>query len=71
MIKKGNRVRIKNNLSEELIKLGFFEETIEALEEIIGKEYTVYDLWEDERQIYATVDLCLEIPIQCLELIQS
>lgn len=43
------------------------------MEELIGGNYFVYDMWVDEQtgQEYATVDLCLEIPMQCLEKYKS
>ena len=69
MIKVGDSVTVKDNLVEELSKLEFEDYVIETMKELIGNNYFVYDIWidEDNRQRYATVDLCLEIPIQCLE----
>ena len=41
------------------------------MKSIIGAEYEVYSIWEDKysKQKYATVDLCVEIPLQCLDII--
>ena len=69
MIKIGDSVVIKENLVEELIKLEFDDHIIEMMKKLIGNKYFVYDIWNDKQtnQEYVTVDLCLEIPIQCLE----
>lgn len=69
MIQKGKKYVVKNNLVEELTKLNFDETTVEMMaEEYIGKEIEVYDFWMDtnDKQEYVTVDLCVEIPVQCL-----
>lgn len=67
----GDKVIVKNNLREELRKLKFGETTCEAMEErFAGTICEVFNLWKGESgQEYATVDLCCEIPIQCLEVI--
>ena len=69
MIKIGDSVVIKENLVEKLIKLEFDDHIIEMMKKLIGNKYFVYDIWNDKQtnQEYVTVDLCLEIPIQCLE----
>jgi len=69
--KIGSEVRIKENLLDEMRKLEFEESSIESMSVLIGKEKEVYFLWIDRPsgQAYATVDLCCEIPIQCLELL--
>lgn len=73
-ISVGSNVIIKENLCEELTKLDFMEETVDMMKELIGHTYEVFDIWEDEfnnnNQKYVTVDLCVEIPIQCLELVE-
>ena len=39
-------------------------------ERFANTEQEIFDLWEnDDGQKYATVDLCCEIPVQCLEVI--
>lgn len=70
-MKIGNKVIVKNNLREELRKLKFDETTCEAMEEcFVGTICEVFNLWKSEDgQEYATVDLCCEIPVQCLEVI--
>lgn len=72
-MKIGDKVIVKNNLREELRKLKFDETTCEAMEErFVGTICEVFNLWKSESedgQEYATVDLCCEIPIQCLEVI--
>lgn len=68
MIKIGDSVVVKENLIKELIKLEFDSHVIKMMGKLIGNKYFIYDIWNDKRtnQKYATVDLCLEIPIQCL-----
>jgi len=64
-------VILKNNLSEELTKLDFEENCIRSMQQLMGTKQKIYSLWvdNDTQQQYATVDLCVEIPVQCLELI--
>jgi hypothetical protein len=39
-------------------------------EAFVGTEQEVFALWKNEDgQEYATIDLCCEIPVQCLEVI--
>lgn len=72
MVKVGEKVIIKDNLTEELTKLEFEDGTVEMMKELIGSKYEAYTIWTDKwtGQQYATVDLCVEIPIQCLEVIE-
>lgn len=67
----GDKVIIRNNLREELRKLKFDETTCEAMElRLVGTICEVFGLWKSEDgQEYATVDLCYDIPVQCLEVI--
>lgn len=53
------------------MKSTFNEKTCEAMEACFaGTICEVFDLWKNEDgQEYATVDLCCEIPVQCLEVI--
>jgi len=67
--KKGDKVRIKDNLPEVLTELGF--DCPHATDPLIGTMQTVYDVWFDGEQPYLTVDLCVEIPEQCCELHDS
>lgn len=68
-MKVGDKVIVKDNLESELRKLTFHEETCMAMaERFVGTEQEVLALWtNDDGQEYATVDLCCEIPVQCLE----
>ena len=70
-MKIGDKVIVKNNLREVLRKLTFDETTCEAMEaRFAGTICEVFNLWKNEDgQEYATVDLCCEIPVQCLEVI--
>lgn len=68
-MKIGDIVIVKNNLKEELLKLEFDEITSESMaERFVGTKQEIFQLWTDEEsgQEYATVDLCCEIPVQCL-----
>lgn len=68
-MKVGDKVIVKDNLESELRKLTFHEETCIAMaESFVGTEQEVLALWtNNDGQEYATVDLCCEIPVQCLE----
>jgi hypothetical protein len=69
----GNEVRVLPNLPEELKKLGFA--AFDCLNGLIGQTCSICDLHQDDDinpdQWYATVDICQEVPIQCLEKISS
>lgn len=71
-MKIGDKVIVKDNLESELRKLTFHEETcISMAETFVGTEQEIFALWSNyDGQEYATVDLCCEIPIQCLEVIE-
>ena len=71
-MKIGDKVIVKDNLEGELRKLTFHEETCKSMaERFVGTEQEIFSLWKNEDgQEYATVDLCCEIPIQCLEVIE-
>ena len=70
-MKIGDKVIVKDNLKEELCKLTFDESTCECMaEHFVGTKQEIFALWKNEDgQEYATVDLCCEIPVQCLEVI--
>lgn len=72
IVKVGNKVIVKANLEEELRKLTFDEFTCKHMaEHFVGTEQEVFALWKNEDgQEYATVDLCCEIPVQCLDVIK-
>jgi hypothetical protein len=68
-MKVGNKVIVKDNLEEELIKLTFDKSTAkEMANRFVGTKQEIFALWTDKEdgQEYATVDLCCEIPVQCL-----
>ena len=69
--KVGDKVKVKNNLKDVLLGLTFAQSTSDNMQEnFAGTTQEIYNLWTDEDgQEYATVDLCCEIPVQCLELI--
>lgn len=68
-MKVGDRVIVKDNLESELRRLTFHEDTCVGMaEHFVGTEQEIFALWRnDDGQEYATVDLCCEIPVQCLE----
>lgn len=71
-MKIGDKVRVKDNLKEELLRLAFGEATSEGMaERFAGTEQEIFALWTDEEsgQKYATIDLLCEIPVQCLEVV--
>ena len=72
-MKVGDKVIVKDNLESELRRLTFRESTCERMaERFIGTEQEVFALWTNEDgQEYATIDLCCEIPVQCLEVIKG
>ena len=68
-MKVGDLVIVKANLKQELLNLGFDKATSDGMSErFVGTKQEVFALWTDEEngQEYATVDLCCEIPVQCL-----
>lgn len=70
-MKVGDKVIVKDNLESELRRLTFHESTCTSMaEHFVGTEQEVLALWtNDDGQEYATIDLCCEIPVQCLEII--
>lgn len=71
-IVKLDKIKIKDNLTEELKKLGFDLIPQDRMKKFEGTEQTAYDIWKDtDGQIYVTVELCCEIPIQCCEKIDA
>lgn len=73
-MKVGDRVRVKDNLAKELIRLKFdVRTTNNMVRRFVGSTITIKSLWTDDLdgQQYATVDLCCEIPVQCLEVVQN
>ena len=68
-MKVGDKVIVKDNLVNELRRLTFDEGTCRNMgRRFVGTEQEIFSLWTDvDGQEYATVDLCCEIPVQCLE----
>nr|DAD92301.1 MAG TPA: UBA domain protein [Myoviridae sp. ct9MV2] len=81
-IKKGDKVRIKDNLMDELVRLGFDREEMEGfVKHFQGRVETALDVYQDKGVVidgevisegtlewYVTVDLCCEIPLNACEL---
>jgi Ftsk gamma domain. len=81
-IKKGDKVRIKDNLMDELVRLGFNREEMKGfVERFKGKVEEALDVYQDKGVVidgevisegnlewYVTVDLCCEIPLNACEL---
>lgn len=68
----GDKIRIKNNLEEELLNLGFTKSSSKGMQErFANTKQEVLSTWtdEDSGQKYVTVDMCCEVPIQCVEVI--
>lgn len=71
-MKIGDKVKVKENLPKEMRKLGFDESCIKRFcQQFVNTKQEIFSLWtdEDNGQKYATVDLCCEIPVQCLEVL--
>lgn len=81
-IKKGDKVRIKENLMDELVRCGFNERKMELfVERFSGKTVTALDVYKDvdiylggvkiegSNEWFVTVELCCEVPINACELI--
>ena len=71
-MKIGDFVKVKNNLEEEMNKIGFEKECIDSfVPNFVGTEQEIFNIWHDDdsNTDFATVDLGCEIPLQCLELI--
>lgn len=62
-------IRILENLPSVLTQLKFDQDAIDGSRRFIGTEQTAHHVWKDsDGQEYVTIDLCVEIPIQCCEL---
>lgn len=70
MLKVNQKVIVKNNLYDELVKLGISKYSARNLhDEFVGTKQNIYHIWkddEDENQYWATIELSVEIPVQCL-----
>lgn len=69
-MEKNNIIIIKDNLEEVMNKIGFEPEESKRFAKLYsGTQQTVFTIWTDnDGQEYATIDLCVEIPLQCCEL---
>lgn len=70
--KVGDKVVVKDNLADKLRELTFYEDTcVDMHDRFAGTTQEIYALWTDDSsgQQYATVDICCEIPVDCLELV--
>lgn len=65
-IKVGDSIIIRSNLINEYKKLGTY--TSQNIKDLIGTEQEVLAVYKDNnsKQKYVTIDLCVEIPIQCV-----
>ncbi len=73
-IKPGDTISILSSVGVELKKLGFHPQIYHSFwMRLTGTKQTAYCVWEDEesKQTYVTIDLCVEIPIQCCVKIQG
>lgn len=61
------KVKIKDNIELELKKLGFIQPDV--LNRFIGTEQLVKAEWNNKGQIYYTIDICVEVPKQCCEIL--
>jgi len=70
-MKEGDRVIIKDNLESEMRRLNFSEEACKSMaERFVGTEQEISGLYiTDGCDEYATVDMCIVIPVQCLKVL--
>lgn len=71
MLNIGQKVIVKDNLYSELIKLRINKKSSELIHnEYVGTIQHIYHIWKDdeiEDQYWATIEMCVELPLQCLE----
>lgn len=83
LIKKGDTIRIKDNLMEEFIRCGYREHTVKLLvDEFRGKTVKALNVYQDvdtsicgiplkgTNEWFVTVELGCEIPLTACELIE-
>lgn len=73
-MKVGDKVKVKENLPKVMRDLGFIKEEIPDFCRRFGKTtQEILPIWHDEDTNidYATVDLCCEIPMECLEIVSE
>lgn len=71
-IKKNDRIKIKDNLMDELIKAGFNEREMQGfVNNYKGTVQTAYDIYFDTdnetKQWWVSIDLGCEIPLKSCE----
>ena len=71
MIDKGQKIKIKDNVVIELMKLGFEKGSAESMKVFENTEQIAHDIYEDEGTTYVTVEMCCEIPLQCCEALEE
>jgi hypothetical protein len=72
VINTGDTILIKPNLSSVLEQLSFHQDAIDRTNSLVNTIHTVKAVWSDENgQRYATVMLCVEVPVECCELIKK
>lgn len=74
-IKVGDKVKIKSNLRAELSRLRFIPTAIDkTVDRWQGKTLEALDVYIDKdngtNEYFVTVELCVEIPINCCELVK-
>jgi hypothetical protein len=83
-IKKGDKIRIKENLMEELVRCGFNKDEMKSfVKRFKGKTVKALDVYQDvdkdfdgikiegSNEWYVTVELCCEVPLNACELVVS
>ena len=81
-IKKGDKIRIKENLMDELVRCGFNKEEMKSfVKRFKGKTVKALDVYQDvdkefdgvkiegSNEWYVTVELCCEVPLNACELV--
>lgn len=71
-MKVGDKVLVKDNLEEVMRRLKFDEECIARfVPHFRGTEQEIWEIYhnDDNDTDFATVDLCCEIPLECLEIV--
>jgi len=69
-MERNDMIVIKDNLEEVMNKIGFDPEESKRFGKLYsGTMQTALTIWTDhDGQEYVTIDLCVEIPLQCCEL---
>ena len=75
MIQKGQKIKIKGNLREEMERLKFNKSSIDSMvKQFEGTEQTAYDVYLDKdndlltEEWFVEVELCCVVPIAACEL---